>query len=217
MKKILLKIYYAIKNKVREPSTPQIPTVPPLEAPPTPISSLPDYERSFPNLQTNAEGLKLCMESEGYHKKLPNGDCKAYLCPANVWTIGWGTTVYSDGTKVKSGDILTEKQALEEFKYEMDVKEDKILNYFTKNNLKFTSNEFSALMSFAYNLGEGVVLSKNYEMGRAILSGDRTRIAKAFMLYTKAKNKWGIKTKLRGLVIRRTKERNLFLKKEVTA
>ena len=31
----------------------------------------------------------------------------AYLCPANKWTIGWGSTFYEDGSVVKKGDKIT--------------------------------------------------------------------------------------------------------------
>lgn len=37
------------------------------------------------DLVKNSEGLKL----------------KAYLCPAGKWTIGYGSTLYEDGSKVK--------------------------------------------------------------------------------------------------------------------
>ena len=35
----------------------------------------------------------------------------AYLCPAKVWTIGYGNTFYENGTKVKQGDKITKERA----------------------------------------------------------------------------------------------------------
>jgi len=35
----------------------------------------------------------------------------AYLCPANVWTIGYGNTFYENGAKVKQGDKITKQRA----------------------------------------------------------------------------------------------------------
>ena len=37
----------------------------------------------------------------------------AYKCPANVFTIGIGSTFYEDGTKVKSGDVITKERSAE--------------------------------------------------------------------------------------------------------
>ena len=44
-------------------------------------------------------GKDLIREFEG---------CKlvAYKCPAGVWTIGYGSTFYADGTPVKEGDKI---------------------------------------------------------------------------------------------------------------
>lgn len=39
----------------------------------------------------------LCRRFEGFR-------ARPYLCPANVWTIGYGTTRYEDGTPVRPTD-----------------------------------------------------------------------------------------------------------------
>ena len=39
-------------------------------------------------------------------KEFEGLELKAYLCPAHVWTIGWGHTA-----SVKPGDVVTEAQA----------------------------------------------------------------------------------------------------------
>ena len=44
-------------------------------------------------------------------KKYEGLSLKAYKCPAGVWTIGYGTTVYPDGQKVKEGDVITKTKA----------------------------------------------------------------------------------------------------------
>lgn len=46
-------------------------------------------------MKLSQRGLDLIKGFEGYHRKLPNGDCIAYRCPANVWTIGYGCTELS--------------------------------------------------------------------------------------------------------------------------
>ena len=44
-------------------------------------------------------------------KKYEGCRLSAYKCPAQVWTVGYGTTVYPDGTKVKEGDTITQEKA----------------------------------------------------------------------------------------------------------
>lgn len=94
-------------------------------------------------MKTNKEGINILHEFE-------NCKLKAYLCPAKVWTIGWGNTFYADGSKVKEGDKMTQIQADRLF--------DVILAKFesgVRNAVKvtLTDNQFSALVSFAYNVG----------------------------------------------------------------
>ena len=51
----------------------------------------------FPAFVEHWEGLRL----------------KAYKDSAGVWTVGFGTTHYKDGTQVKEGDVITQAQAHE--------------------------------------------------------------------------------------------------------
>lgn len=206
--KFFKKFLLRIKNFFYEP--PVTPTVPEVFEPvPNPIETV---EQQI-SLLTNKEGIALCAQYEGLHKVGRDKLIHPYLCPANVATIGYGTIVYPNGKKVTLNDLpITKEKAMEYFRHEMDEKENVLQHHFERNGLNFNENEFSALVVFAYNLGSGVVTSKNYTMGRAVLSGDRQRIANAFSLYTKAKNKWGVKRTLKGLVRRRNAEKALFLK-----
>ncbi len=43
-------------------------------------------------MQLSQAGLKFIASFEGYHKKLANGRCTTYYCPAGVLTIGYGCT-----------------------------------------------------------------------------------------------------------------------------
>lgn len=139
-------------------------------------------------MHINNEGLSIIKESEGL-------SLKAYKCPAGVWTIGYGHT----GKDVKKGMVITEEKATELLKSDIARFEKHVSAYNKIYN--FTRNEFSALVSFAYNIGSIAGLTK---------AGTRTKamIANKMLEYCYANGK-----KLNGLYTRRQKERNLFLKK----
>ena len=61
-------------------------------------------------MKVNAEGYALIKRFEGCR-------LKAYKCPANVWTIGFGNTFYENGEKVKEGDVITQQRADELAKF----------------------------------------------------------------------------------------------------
>jgi len=92
--------------------------------------------------------------NKGYDliKKYEGCQLKAYLCPAKIPTIGYGNTMYENGTKVKIGDEITQQRAEELLQY--------IGKYFESEIKKLvkvtlTDNQFGALLSFTYNLGVG--------------------------------------------------------------
>lgn len=87
----------------------------------------------------NAEGLALIKDFEGLR-------LKAYLCPANVWTIGYGST----GPHVKQGTTIDGAEA------ERLLIED--LTRFERAVARAcpvaTDNQFAAMVSLAFNVGE---------------------------------------------------------------
>lgn len=139
-------------------------------------------------MHINNEGLTIIKESEGL-------SLKAYKCPAGVWTIGYGHT----GKDVKKGMEITEEKAIKLLRSDIAKFEDYVTSY--NKIYGFTSNEFSALVSFAYNVGSIAGLTKG---------GTRTKeqIANKMLEYCYASGK-----RLNGLYTRRLKERRLFLKK----
>lgn len=81
-------------------------------------------------------------------KKYEGCRLKAYKCPAGVWTIGYGTTVYPDGTPVKQGDTIIQAKA------------DAMLIDYVYNQIEphirdlcLTDNQREALNSLIYNIG----------------------------------------------------------------
>jgi lysozyme len=90
---------------------------------------------------------------EGYHKRLPDGGCKAYADPATgkePWTIGWGTT----GPDVKQDTVWSKQQAQNALNREILNKCLGLLSYSPKL-LETDANKLAALISFAYNCGLG--------------------------------------------------------------
>lgn len=123
---------------------------------------------------------------------------KAYKCPAGVWTIGYGHTGVVDGVLVADGMKITQEKAEELLAKDMAVFEKVVNKYDSKYH--WNQNEFDALVSFAFNVGNIDTLTA---------SGIRTKetIAQKMLLYDKAKGKT-----LPGLKKRREAERALFLK-----
>ncbi|MBD1842424.1 hypothetical protein H6F89_03130 [Cyanobacteria bacterium FACHB-63] len=57
-------------------------------------------------MKLSQAGLNLIKESEGLWRILPNGEIEAYLDPADIWTIGYGSIHHIDkNRRVREGDI----------------------------------------------------------------------------------------------------------------
>lgn len=91
--------------------------------------------------------MKTSQEGKALIKKFEGCELEAYLCPAQVWTIGYGHTA-----GVSEGDICTQEDAdrmlaedLEEF--EGYVRE--------AVDVPLEQHEFDALVAWTYNLGPG--------------------------------------------------------------
>jgi lysozyme len=148
-------------------------------------------------------GLDLVLSYEGYHTKLPDGRCKAYLCPAKVWTIGFGTT-----TGVYEGLVWTRAQAQEAFDRDIDKFEAAVNRLVT---VEINQNEFDALVSFTYNLGEAGLAGSG--VLRKVNAGDMVGASRMFALYNKARpGKGKPLVVMPGLVRRRAEESALFLR-----
>lgn len=146
----------------------------------------------------NQEGIDLITKFEGL--KL-----KPYLCSANVPTIGYGSTRYENGAKVKLTDPnITKERAYELFKNTLIQYEDAVDDFTTD---LINQNQFNALVSFCYNLG--VTALKNSTLLK-IVNTDRQsiRIETEFSKWVNAGGK-----KLKGLINRRNAEIEMYFKK----
>lgn len=145
----------------------------------------------------NPEGLKLIKHFEGCR-------LKAYRCPANIATIGFGSTFYPNGTAVRMGDTITQDEADELLLETLKSFEHGVARSVTA---PLTSNQFSALVSFTFNVGLGAFRSST--LLKLINRGDIEKAPPEFLKWTKANGKV-----LEGLRRRRGAEQALFLKKD---
>ena len=144
-------------------------------------------------------GKDLIREFEG---------CKlvAYKCPAGVWTIGYGSTFYADGTPVKEGDkidIYTANQLFDVVlaKFEKQVRlllGDTLL-------VALPAEAIDSLISISYNIGTGAfaksTLLKRIKANKLDFDG----IEAGFNMWNKSKGKV-----LNGLVRRRKAEFQMY-------
>lgn len=142
-------------------------------------------------MKTSDKGIELIKRHEGFRSR-------AYLCPAGVWTIGYGHT-----GGVKSGDVVTEAQAAELLRADLAHAESVV----NAQGLNLNQNQFDALVSFVFNVGSG-----NFRKS-TLLKVVRSNPAD---LRIKAEfDKWiyGGGKVLPGLVRRRKDEGDLYFKK----
>lgn len=137
----------------------------------------------------NEAGRRLIKEAEGLR-------LSAYLCPAGVWTVGWGST-----REVYEGMEITEEEAEARLDADLSVFESGVEKCV---GVPLTDNQFSALVSFAFNLGLGNL--KSSTLLRKLNGRDYQGAADEFTRWDNAGGK-----ALPGLTKRRQAERALFL------
>jgi lysozyme len=155
-------------------------------------------------MQTGAAGLRLIKEFEGCKEPMAKGYFKPYVCPAGVLTIGWGHTNHH-GRKFDEKSIWTQFQCDRALSEDLSTFE-KAVHRLVK--VKLNQNQFDALVSFAYNCGEGN-LAKSTLLKR-VNAGDFEGAAQEFHKWNK-----GAGVVLRGLVRRRKAESDLFRSKVI--
>jgi lysozyme len=128
----------------------------------------------------------------------------AYLCPAKVPTIGYGNTFYEDGSKVKIGDKITKERAIELFENILENNFASQIKRLIKSRV--TNNQFSALVSFAYNVGVGN-LKRSTLLKLVNSNPNDPAIRTQFMRWNRAGGKV-----LLGLTRRRESEADLYFK-----
>lgn len=166
-------------------------------------------------MKISQRGLdELIKPHEGYLSKQKDGSCKAYKCPAGVWTCGWGCT-----NGVTQHTHWTLDQANAALMAEMEEHE---ANVERLVKVSLNQGQFDALVSLCYNIGAG-------NLGKSALlkhlnNGDYARAASHFADFKYAKVqgdtakrmkvKDGTSVVLPGLVERRANEAAMFLEAE---
>lgn len=146
-------------------------------------------------MQVSQSGVDLICDFEGLR-------LNAYDDGVGVWTIGFGTTIYPGGIKVKKGDVCTEAQAKAYMAHDLKKFE---LAVNTAVTVALNQNQFDALVSLAYNIGTGAFGKST--LVKKLNAGDFKGAADQFNVWINAGGK-----KMQGLVNRRAREKALFLK-----
>jgi lysozyme len=128
---------------------------------------------------------------------------RAYLCPAKVWTIGYGSTFYENGTIVQPGDIITRDRADRLLIHTVEQFE-RGVRAAVRSAIK--ANQLGALTSFAFNVGLGN-LRKSTLLRKVNANPSDPTIRNEFMRWTRAGGQV-----LRGLERRRQEEADLYFK-----
>jgi GH24 family phage-related lysozyme (muramidase) len=123
--------------------------------------------------------LQLIQQFEGCH-------LEAYPDPlsgGDPWTIGWGTTRYSDGRKVQKGDKINRVEADMLLRSEVDRIAEK-LRATVPFWVAMSDQQKCALISFAYNLGSGFYGTAGFEtISKRLKAKEWAKVPEALLLY----------------------------------
>ena len=146
-------------------------------------------------MQASQKGLDLIKRFEGFRSK-------PYLCPAGVPTIGYGSTYYQNGVKVKLTDPAISEEGAEQLLKVNLVHYERGVDSMTKDHIN--QNQFDALVSFAYNVG--LVNYKNSTLLKRVNADPNDPdIEKQFMRWVRAGGKV-----IKGLIVRLNAEAALY-------
>ena len=146
----------------------------------------------------NQAGIDLIKRFEGLR-------LEAYVCPAGVLTIGYGST----GDHVYPGQVITEPEAEELLRKDLWRFEDCVSNAV---KVPLTDNEYAALVSFTFNVGCGAL--KDSTLLKRLNAGEpKSRV------FSEELPRWnkGAGAELEGLTRRRQAEVDLALSGSVPA
>jgi lysozyme len=149
---------------------------------------------AVPANEAMATAARLVAEFEGFV-------AKPYLCPAGVWTVGYGTT------RINGEPVTAETPPVTRTQAEALLRDD--LARFARDvdrlcRMRLTNNQRAALISFTYNLGAGAL--QRSTLLRFLKNEAYKDAADQFDVWVFAGG-----VRLNGLVRRRAAEKALFL------
>lgn len=145
--------------------------------------------------KVSKDGLNLIKKFEGLR-------LNAYLDSAGIPTIGFGTTKYPDGVKVKLGDKITEERALDLL--QNHIQEEVIPYIDSLVKVPLNQSQVDALCSLIYNIG-GNAFKSSTVLRKINSNALITEVETAWKLWNKAGGKV-----LQGLISRRLAEIKLY-------
>jgi lysozyme len=134
------------------------------------LKALRNASKKGQKMKTSDRAIEQIANWEGFK-------AKAYLCPASVWTIGWGHTA-----GVKEGDTVTPEEELELLKKDLEEHEFYVSKHFKA--VELTQSQFDAAVSFSFNAGPGNM--RKSQWARLLLGGKVEAAAEAMA-------NWGVK------------------------
>ena len=106
-------------------------------------------------MNINERGIEIIKGFEGFSSE-------PYLCPANVWTVGYGATRGSTGGPVDPDmGVISEAEAEALLVRDLESSERWVRRLVKK---ALTDNQFSALTSFTFNVGCGALQRSTLRM-----------------------------------------------------
>lgn len=156
-------------------------------------------------LTPSQDCIYLIKESERLHRIRMDGNIEAYMDPGGVWTIGYGSTFNIDASRVvEEGDVITPADAERYLHLEIEKKSQAVNNLC---QVELTQSMFDALVSFGFNVGVEENGLKTSTLLRKLNDKKYEEASREFERWIFANGQ-----QLPGLVIRRNKEKALFLR-----
>lgn len=129
---------------------------------------------------------------------------KAYRCPRGIATIGFGSTRYEDGSRVRLGDRISLEEAEDLYQIQVNKVREAVDEVVIP---ELNDNQRDALVSFVYNVG--ITAFKNSTLLEKINEDPNNMyISEEFMKWTTTNGR-----RLKGLVKRRQAEIDLYFLK----
>ncbi|NBH76232.1 lysozyme [Rodentibacter pneumotropicus] len=144
-------------------------------------------------MKTSERGITHIIRDEGER-------LTAYQDVVGIWTIGVGHIGFVDGKPVAKGMTITQEKSREILKADL-ARFEKAIN--ASVNVPLKQNQFDALVSLAFNIGEGAF--RRSTLLRKLNAGDYNGASQQFLVWKNAGGRVS-----QGLLNRRRREKVLF-------